>query len=91
MPSRVLYAHEELETGEFSGLAKWIREAPFTCIEVHPKMPVTCIVAILDEMLRAGMPLPAIGKHFPSSESDRPPPSEEVRSMNFLPYPTRIE
>ncbi len=87
MPSRVAYSLDQRQAEARSEVVDWIREAPITCIDADPATPLRFIVEILDEMLSAGVPLPALGRNGP----DRPPPREEVLHEGDLPYPTREE
>lgn len=66
-------------TDDLAQLATWLRATAPASIEADPQVPLKCVVAVQNEIRKAGHPAAALV--LP------PPPGEEVRNARVLPYP----
>jgi biopolymer transport protein ExbD len=80
IPTGILYRLGDRETADLAELAGWMRLRPPKSIEPDPTVPVKFVVAVENEIRKAGHPPAALV--LPS------PPDADVRKAEYLPYPT---
>jgi hypothetical protein len=81
LPTGFVYELDGRQTSELHRLGSWMREAPPAWIEAERAVPVKFIVAVQNELRKAGHPPAAL---VPSE-----PAPENVRDRQILPYPLR--
>ena len=81
MPTTVSYELGGRRTESLDELAKWMRATPPGRIEPGPTVPIKFVVAVINLLMEAKLPVPALVR--PEA------PSDAARRAGFLPYPRR--
>jgi len=78
-PTEFRFALGERTTRDLAELASWMRADPPAALEADPTVPVKYVVAVLNQLAKAGLPAPALLRVQP--------PTAEERAAPYLPFP----
>lgn len=79
MPTAIRYELDGRATSDLRELSRWMRDRPPRWIDADPTVPLKYVVAVQNEIKKAG--------YLPGALVVPDPPTEEIRNSSQLPYP----